>query len=262
MTSLDQTDKSENDRNLSFYLDMLERLRTEAFNLETNQTLANHPYIVAAKEGKLTIAQRRAFVGEQFAIQYSDACSFARLAGHDDFQPKVLSVATVPPPKQEQNETLPDLFQFLLGGEVYASQLLLDNAKSVGFEGEEDLQDYPVTAKGQAYPSYWARIALAGRKGAGAAACAVNFPAWGAMCADLSESLRSLAEYGYDTMTDEDASKALAFVNFFGTPIENLDPMAAKVMKEERVSYDDVVTQVRLLQEYEIMFWDACYDAK
>lgn len=266
MATPNQTDDSDSNGNLSFYLEILERLRTESFNLETNEALATHPYLIAAKEGTLTLAQRRAFAGEQYAIQHSDACSFARLAGHENFRPKYLSVASVPPAKDDENgngEALPDIFQFLLGGEVYASQLLLDHSKSLGFEsGEESLKEYPVTARGQAYPSYWARIALAGNRGAGAAACAVNFPAWGTMCAELSESLRIRPEYGYDTMNDEEASAALAFVNFFGTRIEKLDEMAATAMMKENVSYEDVVTEVRLLQGYEILFWDSVHDTK
>lgn len=273
MTTLNQTDDDNTNRDLYFYLAMLERLRIESFNLETNEKLATHPYLIAAKEGKLTLAQRRAFVGEQYAIQHSDACSFARLAGHEDFRPKSLSGTSVPPavvvgsdkPNDDdgKDETIPDIFQFLLGGEIYASQLLLNHAKSVGYESEEDdLRRYPVTARGQAYPSYWARIALAGNRGAGAAACAVNFPAWGKMCAELSESLRSRPEYGYAAMGNDEASTSLAFVNFFATPIEKLDEMAATVMMEGNVSYDEVVTEVRLLQAYEILFWDALYDAK
>ncbi len=268
MTIQNQTEETNQERDLSFYLGMLERLRTESFNLKTNEALATHPYLTAAKEGNLTLAQRRAFVGEQYAIQYSDACSFALLAGHENFRPPSLSAASVPEAptnskkEDSSSDSLPDIFQFLLGGEIYASQLLLDHAKSVGFDdGEEGLRKFPVTARGQAYPSYWARIALAGKRGAGAAACAVNFPAWGKMCSELSEALRSRPEYGYNAMEDDEASSSLAFIDFFGTPIEKLDEMAAAVMMQESASYSDVVTEVRLLQEYEILFWDSLYKA-
>ena len=250
------TDTMNQKRDLSFYLQLLDQIRAENLNQTTNEALANHPYLVAAKEGQLTLAQRRAFVGEQYAIQYSDACSFARLAGHENFRPSSLAVASVPEASNESNET--DLFQFLLGGELYASKLLLAYAKSVGLE-EEDLKQFPVSAKGQAYPSYWARLALANNRGAGAAACAVNFPAWGKMCAELSQALKSRPEYGYEGMVENEVSEALAFVDFFGSPIENLDEMAARVMMEENVSYEDIVTEVRLLQEYEILFWDSVY---
>lgn len=269
-------DHDDGNKDIPFYIKMLDRLRKETFNLDTNKALATHPYLLAAKDGTLTLASRQAFVGEQYAIQYSDACSFAHLAGHEDFRPKSLSEASVPPAKiktirshngkQENVETkttLPDIFQFLLGGEIYASKLLLDHAKSVGLESEEnDLEMYPITARGQAYPSYWSRIALAGNRGAGAAACAVNFPAWGKMCAELSEALRNRPEYGYASMSDDEASMSLAFINFFADPIEKLDEMAAMVMMEENVSYEEVVTKVRLLQAYEIMFWDSLFDAR
>ena len=90
----------------------------------------------------------------------------------------------------------------------------------------------------------------------------MNFPAWGRMCAELLEALRSRPEYGYSTMSDDEASSSLAFINFFANPIEQLDEMAATIMMEENVSFEDVVTTVRLLQDYEIFFWDAIFDAK
>ena len=254
-----------NKERLAPYLAMLEKLRTEPFHDETNQKLKSHPYLQAAKEGRLTTAQRQAFVCEQFAIQLSDACSFARLAGHSNFSPKSLAQATLPQAptnSEEDNDNMPpDLFHFLLGGELYASQLLLDHAKSLGMTSEESIeQARPITARGQAYPSYWARLALNQQRGAGAAACAVNFPAWGRMCQDLVQALKEHKEYGY---TDSETNKTdLAFIEFFATPIDNLDEMAALVMCREQVKYEDLVTPVRLLQEYEILFWDAVFDAK
>ncbi|KAG7368504.1 TENA/THI-4/PQQC family protein [Nitzschia inconspicua] len=267
-----------NTEDIQLYLNMLERLRKEPFNQTTNKALASHPYLVAAKEGTLTMAQRRAFVGEQYAIQYSDACSFAKLTGHDHFHPATLLTASVPKPPTTTTTTTTigtnkvgnnnnhddDLFQFLLGGEVYASKLLLVHAQSVGFDTEEAIQGYPITARAQAYPSYWARLALTKQRGAGAAACAVNFPAWGNMCAEIALALKTRPEYGYSFSIDgdEDRQSSLAFIDFFATPIDNLDTMAATIMMQERTTYEDLVTVVRLLQQYEVMFWDAIYDAR
>jgi thiaminase len=252
------------DHDVSHYFNILDRLRQESFNATTNAKLAAHPYLIAAKEGKLSLKQRQAFVGEQYAIQYSDACSFARLAGHDDFQPAALSVATVPPPVEpdqgnENKYKIPDIFQFILGGEIFASKMLLDHAKTVEMS-EESLRQYPNTAKAQAYPSFWAKLALSRQRGAGAAACAVNFPAWGKMCKELSEALKTRPEYGY--VEDDNVAVSLAFVDFFATPIENLDEMAVAVMQQERTTYEDVATAVRMLQEYEVMFWDSIYEGK
>ena len=65
------------------------------------------------------------------------------------------------------------------------------------------------------------------------------------------------------TNVDDNNKSALAFVRFFATPIENLNDMVAAVLaqEEELPSLEDLATHVRLLQEYEILFWDACYQA-
>mmetsp|Transcript_24800 Transcript_24800/g.36703 ORF Transcript_24800/g.36703 Transcript_24800/m.36703 type:complete len:248 (+) Transcript_24800:62-805(+) len=246
---------TEMDRSLRPYLSMLERIRKfESFHERTNQALEHHPYLQAAKNGSLTLAQRRAFCCEQFSIQHSDACSFAKLAGHDNFSCQRLVEAVLP----EKVDDKDDLFHFLLGGELYASKLLIQHAASLGLDGEDQIvQAYQVTAEGQGYPSYWSRLALNRQHGAAAAACAVNFPAWGNMCRHLLQALKE-GDYGY-TSADDDA---LAFIQFFATPIENLDEMAAKIMHREKVEYEDIVTAVRLLQEYEVLFWDAAYKAK
>lgn len=227
-------------------LQMLERLRQEPFNVETERKLEQHKYIEAAEHGALSIGQLRAFAHEQFSIQRSDAISFASLAGHVGFHPLTLT-GTKPP---EGNAD--DLFHFLLGGEIYASSLLLQHAKSLGIETEECLGSYACSAKAQGYPSYWARLALANQRAAGAAACAVNFPAWGRMCGKLADALKDKYE-----MNEE----SLAFIQFFASPIENLDAMAAKVMDDANVSYEELLEPVRLLQAYEVLFWDACYEA-
>ena len=62
--------------------------------------------------------------------------------------------------------------------------------------------------------------------------------------------------------SSNDADAALAFVKFFATPIENLDLMAATIMEQEQVTYDELIEPVRLLQEYEVYFWNAIVDAK
>ena len=122
-------------------------------------------------------------------------------------------------------------------------------AKSVGIESEEALNNYQCSSLAQGYPSYWARLALGNNKAAAAAACAVNFPAWGRMCARLAAVL-------------EIDKEGLQFIEFFASPIENLDEMAAAVIDAENVQYEDILEHVRLLQEYEVLFWDAIFDAK
>lgn len=237
-------------------LKILELLRRKQFNVDTERKLEEHLFILAAENGSLTLAQRQAFACEQFSIQRSDAISFAFLAGHRGFAPKSLTNVVTPDPMYK-TEGQQDLFQFLMSGEVYAAPLLLTHAKSLGLNDEASIASHKkLSALAQAYPSYWARLALQNKRGVGAAACAVNFPAWGRMCRRLHAALAKNSKYGYSGPDD----KGLSFIEFFATPIENLDEMAAAVMEQEDVSYEELVEPVRLLQEYEVLFWDAVYD--
>lgn len=236
---------------------ILDRLRSETFNISTEAALASHPYVCAAENGKLSMKQRQAFVQEQYAIQHSDAISFASLAGHKGFVPPSLADAVLPDPAIGRSAD-DDLFQFLLGGELYASNLLLQCAEKLGID-EAGLKSHKTSPLAQAYPSYWARLALSGNRAAGAAACAVNFPAWGKMCKRLVEALGNPENgYGYGGADDP----ALRFINFFATPIDNLDEMAVAIIEEEGVTYADLLEPVRLLQQYELFFWDAVFNVE
>jgi len=237
---------------------LLQRLRAEQFNVETEKKMQEHPYFAAAEAGTLTRVQLQAFLGEQYHIQLSDATSFAALAGHVGFAPKSLTDVKLPTALQNED----DLFHFLLGGELCAAPLLLEQAKAFGMECEKALKEYPPTSLAQGYPSFWARLALAGKRTQGAAAVAVNFPAWGAGCARVHKALQR-GLYG------EFSKEQIGFFGFFADPIPKLDEMVMKVIDEERGTdindeefYSEVSLAVRLLQEYEVAFWDACYAAK
>jgi hypothetical protein len=52
----------------------------------------------------------------------------------------------------------------------------------------------------------------------------------------------------------------LAFENFFAAPIDGLNQMAAAFIEEENANYEDMVEQVKLLQEHEGMFWDSIFE--
>ena len=53
--------------------DVLTRLRAEPWAIKAERQLEDHAYVRAAEAGTLTLAQRRAFVGEQYSVQASDA---------------------------------------------------------------------------------------------------------------------------------------------------------------------------------------------
>mmetsp|Transcript_7501 Transcript_7501/g.19317 ORF Transcript_7501/g.19317 Transcript_7501/m.19317 type:complete len:296 (+) Transcript_7501:256-1143(+) len=237
---------------------LIARLRAEDFNRETETKLRTHPLLAAAAAGKLTMAQLRAIAGEQYRIQRTDAKSFALLAG--------LKTFAVPPHTEVGDVVLPpgttdDFFGMLLGGEVMASGLLPAFAKGAKMTRAE-MAEYDTTAMCQGYPNYWSTLALEGNRVAGAAAAAVNFPAWGEMCARLQDSLADPSlGYGYDGKDDP----ALGFIAFFASPIPDFDHKAAATIAESAadggVDYETLRGHVRRLQECELMFWDGIFAA-
>jgi len=250
-------------------LDMIAKLRNEQFNLSIEEKLQSHPYVKAAEDGTLTIAQRHAFVREQYSILLSMSISLSSLAGHKDFTPSSLKGITVPklpghhycyccnrliPSDEGEEEEETDLFQFLLDGVEHIAKLLDAHAKSLGVD-EETLKDwYPVLSRCEAYHMYWSFLALSNKRAAAAAACAVNFPAWGQVCGRLLEAFGKEDKYA---SVDDDG---LAFLKFHSTPIEGLDEMAASIIEKEGTSYEDLVEHVRLLQEFELHFWDGVFE--
>jgi hypothetical protein len=236
---------------------ILEKLRQENFNKAVNARLHSHPFVLAAEDGELSLTQRRAFAGEQYAVQKSDAASFAVLAGYKGFSPTSLATATLPELEMGGDK----LFQFLLQGELEAAPLLLAHGASLGFKDEAALGAYQTSSKAQGFPSYVARLALTHQRAATAAAAAINFPAWSSMCKRVRVALAD-PKLGYNvpnvTSTNDES---LAFLAFFENSIKDLDLMAIAIIEEEAASYEDIVDHVRLLQEYEVDFWDAVFEA-
>mmetsp|Transcript_21266 Transcript_21266/g.63501 ORF Transcript_21266/g.63501 Transcript_21266/m.63501 type:complete len:136 (-) Transcript_21266:25-432(-) len=108
---------------------------------------------------------------------------------------------------------------------------------------------------------------------AAAAAAAVNFPAWGRACGRVHKgvlaSRRLKKEFAAHGVADPE--DAVAFLAHFATdaegPIAAIDDLAVAVMAEEfakshhgEVACDAVAEPVRLLQAYELDFWDAVFD--
>eukprot|EP00662_Eupelagonemidae_sp_cell21_P016681 gene16681-38279_t len=111
------------------------------------------------------------------------------------------------------------------GGEIGAAPLLLQMAAWVGLGGGD-------------------RDGGALERAAAAAACAVNFPAFGRTSGGRPPP-----------------RGALAFLAFFAEPVAGLDEMAAAEIARHPAPYAELRTAVRLLQQYEVMFWDAVYAA-
>jgi pyrroloquinoline quinone (PQQ) biosynthesis protein C len=191
-----------------------------------DQLLA-HAYVAAVEEGLIQLEQLRPFAGEQHAIISSDLRSVALLVSRYGG----------------------DLFMDVLGGEHAALQALGTFATALGLDAAA-LEAYEPLAGAHAYAAYMSWLAANGSDAEVAAAYLVNFPAWGENCARLSRALTG--RYGltpdqvrfFDLFAEPDGGFAEAALAVIGAGLERGVP-------ERRVR-----RAARLLQGYELLFWD------
>lgn len=219
--------------------EILSSLRREPFSIEMEEKLANHRIVQEAKAGTLPLKVVETFLCEQYFINASDTRSMGHLVS-----------------RFQDNDVIRNYFQYFLEGERVARGQLLAMAKAMKLS-ESDLENYEPQAKAQAYPSHLCLLAHYGEAPQIAAAVAVNFPAFGQMCLALEDALKN----NYNMKADD-----LAFLRFFGSG--DLDDDAGKVIEAsytnekgtlKDVKYKDIRKAVRLLQSYEVMFWDSVY---
>lgn len=205
--------------------------------LEATETkLRTHPYVAAVQRGDIPRDKLHHIVAEEYHIVSSDLRSIGQLLsrfGHTASGP---------------------FFAGAYQGEQAALAALKKLAATLGMS-ESALQDYEPMAGAHAYTAYMAWLAHYGEDAQVAAAFAVNFPAWGANCGKLSAALQD--QYG---LRAED----VAFFSNFAKPIPGFQDAAAAIVDAglaRGVSERDIKRAVRLLQDYELMFWDTLYAA-
>lgn len=221
--------------------EILASLRREPFSLETDEKLGNHRVVLEARAGTLPLKVVETFLCEQYHIVAADTRSMEHLVS-----------------RFEGNDVIREYFKYFYEGEKLAHGKLLAMAQTMGLS-DSNLENYEPQANAQGYPSYLCRLAHYGEAPQIAAAVAVNFPAFGQMCLALEDALKKNYK-----MQEED----LDFLRFFGAG--NLDEGAMKVIeayhandkgKLNEIEYKDIRSAVRLLQAYEVMFWDSVYDS-
>lgn len=195
-----------------------------------------HPYVLAVEAGRVPRDRLWLFAGEQRYIIESDLRSVAHLVSRFGAS------------------TSRDYFLGVLQGERAAWDALAAFAHALGMS-EMDLAAYEPMPGTHAYTAYMAWLALYGSDAAVAAAYLINFPAWGEMCGRMSRALRE--RYGLDPT-------AVAFFDHFATPPPNAEADAMAVIEAGLATGADptlVRRAVRLLQGYELMFWDTLHAA-
>ncbi|MFQ5691645.1 MAG: transcriptional regulator [Nitrospinota bacterium] len=194
--------------------------------------IRNHPFVAGVESGAVPRDALLSFAGEQYHIIESDLRSVAGL------------LARHPSPPAH------DFFWGTLQGEKAAFDHLLRFGAALGRD-REALSAHEPDPRAHAYTTYMAWLGAYGSAGEAAAAFAVNFAAWGENCGRMSSGLRR--HYGL-------SSEDVGFFDLFASPPEDLEERALDIVERDLaagLSPRRVKRSARLLQGYELMFWDA-----
>ncbi len=201
-----------------------------------NEKLVQHPYFKSLEDGRVPREKLRFFAGEQYVTIGSNLRSVAHLISRCD-RPAVR-----------------DFFFGVLQGEKAAWDALLVFARALELD-EADLDAYEPLPGAHAYTCFMAWMALYGSEAEVAAAYLVNFPAWGHNCGRLSRILKE--RYGLGA-TD------VRFFDLFATMPATFESDCLSVIQQGLDRAQDpgrVGRAARLLQAYELLYWDALYTA-
>jgi hypothetical protein len=139
-------------------------------------------------------------------------------------------------------------FGGLAAGEQQALATLGPLAEEAGLSPDAVREHEPL-AGCQAYPSYFAWLALNGAPAEVALAITANFDAWGRYCAEIAGGMRE--HYGF-------SASACGFFDFFAEPLPDDAAVAAIQAGLDAGPQDQrrVRQYARLFQSYELMFWN------
>ena len=212
--------------------ELIETIRTELKPL--HQQIISHRYVAALENAKVPRESLVMFALQQHHIIASDLRSIALiLARHGNLpsRPYLLNV---------------------LQGENNAFEALDKFAQALGISGETLRGSEPIPAA-FAYSAFLAWLGMYGSDAEMAGALSLNFAAWGTNCGRISAALKA----GYGLKPD-----AVTFFDLFA----NLPPAgdaAVGVIQgglDRGVPAAAVARAARMLQGYELMYWDAMAD--
>ena len=213
---------------------LLERIQKDL--QPVTEQLLRHPYMQALEKGKIRRENLRIFAGEQQHIIASDLKSVAYLVSRFGSAPSR------------------DFFLGILQGERAAWDALLTFAHGLGLS-ETELREHEPLPGAHAYTCYMAWLALYASDAEVAAAYLLNFPAWGENCGRLSRILQERFGLG---------EKEVAFFDLFASPAATFQTNALSVIQQgldRGIEPRLIQRAARLLQAYELMYWDTLYSS-
>jgi pyrroloquinoline quinone (PQQ) biosynthesis protein C len=203
--------------------------------LPIESRLFDHPFLRKVEAGGYTKAQVAVLPLEEYHIVASDLLSSRHLDGRFRKAPSAA------------------FFRSLVENEQHAQDHIRRLLEALGCSPEE-LQAYEPDPRCQVYPSYFARLALHGSEAEVLVAFAANFSAWWSACKRVADALAG----GYGVPRE-----AVAFLSPFhevpppDAPFDELTMDAIRRGLKQGVSERALVRVARLIQSYELWFWDA-----
>lgn len=207
---------------------LVAEIRAELAPVE--EQIRNVSFVTDVEAGAVTTEQLAALLGEQYHIIRSDWGSFAQMVARFD------------------DPASRSMFGGIAGGEAIALDLLLRFAAVLGVS-EQELADYEPRPAGQTYPSRVAWIATHADRASAGASFLVNFAVFGENMGRVQRALIDV--YGY-------TAEQTAFFGFFAEPIPGFEETALQVIAaglRRGACERDVKSSARLLQAYELDFW-------
>jgi thiaminase len=210
--------------------ELVTRIRRDLAAVEGR--LFSHPWVAAAEAGTLTREDLLRFAGQQARIIQSDLRSVALLV-------------------HRYGATASGrFFAESLKTEAAALEALYAFASALGADAEALAATSPL-AGAQAYTHFVAWLAAYGADAEFAAAFLVNLPAWGKNCGRLARAFRN--RYGM-------ADATVAFFDLFAGESPGFAEGALAVIQaglDRGVPAAAIRDAAELLQQYELMYWDA-----
>lgn len=214
---------------MSDALQLVEQIRSDLRPLEAK--ISGHAYLKALEEGRMQPDSFRVFAGQQHHIISSDLRSIALILSRQGMLPSRPFLMNV------------------LQGEAAALDALHDFAGVLGLN-VTDLEVFEPLPTAYAYCTFVAWLALYGSDAELAGAFLVNFPVWGVNCGRIRKALHE--KYGI-------APSALAFFDLFAN-MPSFEQEALSIIQnglDRGVCASVIHRAARMLQSYELMFWDA-----
>ena len=199
------------------------------------ERIRQHPYLQALEGRRVARGTLAIFAGQQRHIIESDLRSVALILARSASQPTR------------------DFFLGMLQGERAALEALAAFGKAVGIAGGDPAAE-PLPGA-FAYSAYVAWLALYASPAEFARAFLVNLEAWGANCARMSRALRD----GYGLSAED-----VAFFDLFAAAPPGFEVRGLAVVDEGLaggVEPARIRRAARLLQGYELLYWDTMLQA-